>query len=161
MKRCLVLAGALLATVTAGCGGDARVELSAATAIQQLTSGLAVAIEEYHAEVGAADDRREAAVVDAFITRIRADHADPAATDQHAEAFRAALDRVRADRAVEWRRYHRTRDMLETLDEIRDGLQQLAIDSLTLSDELRRYLHDMLTRPTPTGQATPKTEDQP
>lgn len=161
MKRCLVLAGALLTTAGAGCGGDARVELSAATAIQQLTAGLAVAIEEYHEEVGAADDRREAAVVDAFVERIRADHADPAATDQHAEAFRAALGRVRADRTVEWRRYHRTRDMLETLDEIRDGLQRLAIDSLTLSDELRRYLHDMLTRPAPAGRATLQTEDQP
>jgi len=158
--RYMIPAAVGLAAV-AGCGGDARVELSAAAAIQQLTAGLAVAIEEYHAEVGAADDRREAVVVDAFIERIRADHADPAATDQHAEAFRAALGRVRADRAVEWRRYHRTRDMLETLDEIRDGLQQLAIDSLTLSDELRRYLHDMLTRPAPTGQVTPKTEDQP
>jgi len=144
----------------AGCGGDARVELSAATAIQQLTAGLAVALDEYHAEVVSADDRREDAVVDAFITRIRADHADPAATDQHVEAFRAALDRVRADRAVEWRRYHRTRDMLETLDEIRDGLQQLAIDSLTLSDELRRYLHDMLTRPSITGPTAPQTEDK-
>ncbi len=158
--RYMIPAAVGLAAV-AGCGGDARVELSAAAAIQQLTAGLAVAIEEYHAEVGAADDRREAVVVDAFIERIRADHADPAATDQHAEAFRAALGRVRADRAVEWRRYHRTRDMLETLDEIRDGLQQLAIDSLTLSDELRRYLHDMLTRPAPTGQVTPKTEEQP
>lgn len=51
--------------------------------------------------------------------------------------------------------------MIETLDEIRDGLRQLAIDSLTLSDELRRFLHDMLTRPTATRQTLPHAEEQP
>jgi len=55
----------------------------------------------------------------------------------------------------------RAADMIETLDEIRDGLRQLAIDSLTLSDELRRFLHDMLTRPTATRQTLPHAEEQP
>ncbi len=160
VMRYFVLASAALAAAS-GCGGDARVELSAATAIEQLTAGLAVAIEEYHAEVCTADDRREAAAVNAFIERVRADHADSDTTDRHAEAFLAALHRVRADRAVEWRRYRRAADMIETLDEIRDGLRQLAIDSLTLSDELRRFLHDMLTRPTATRQTLPHAEEQP
>jgi len=142
---------AVVLTVTgcAGCGGDARVELSAAQSIDSVAAGLELAIHEYHGETEAADDRREDAVVAAFVSRVQAAAGDETATVRSAEEFTAALRKVRADRRVEWQRQSAALDNLTVLREIAAGLRRLAIDSLTLSDEVRRYLGTLVKPPAP------------
>jgi hypothetical protein len=138
-----------IAVLVTGCNGDARVELSAASALDRIASGMAVAVSEYHRDIEAADDRREAAVIDAFIERIRRDHPDEQMTAEHAFAFRDAMDRLRHDRRVEWERFLAVSNNLTTLLEITDGLRRLAVESMTLSDEARRYLRELVTAEEP------------
>ncbi len=123
-----------------GCGGDARVELAAAQSVESLAASLDVALDEYDAEVGAGDDRREAAVIAAFVARVQAGGGDAAAAASAADDFGAALGKIRADRRVQWQRHTASKENVETLREVTAGLRQLAIASLTLSDEARRYL---------------------
>jgi hypothetical protein len=134
------------AVVLAGCCGDARVELSAADSIETLSAALEGALEEYHADLAGTDDQREAAVIAAFVRRIRDSAGDPAAQEGHVSAFTAALGHVRADRRVAWSRYAATRDNIDTLREITRGLRRLAVESLTLGDEARRYVHALIER---------------
>jgi len=131
--------------LVAGCDGDARVELSAATALDRIASGMADALGEYHRDVAEADDRRETAVIDAFIERVRRESPDEQMTAEHAFAFREAMGRLRQDRRVEWMRFMAASDNLSTLIEVTDGLRRLAIESMTLSDEARRYLRQFVT----------------
>ncbi|UCG16162.1 MAG: hypothetical protein JSV19_12795 [Phycisphaerales bacterium] len=159
-SRHAVSAACLLLLAAAGCGGDARVELSAATAIEQVAASVAVAMEEYHREVTAADDRREDAVVRALVERIRRDHQDEKATDAHVADFHQAMRHVRQDRDTEWRRYVATGDNLSVLTEITSGLRRLAVESMTLSDEARRYLRDVIdARLTHANARTPDEEN--
>ena len=68
-------------------------ELAAADAVDALAAELALALDEYHAEIEDADDVRESSVVEAFVTRTRQDADDAAALEAHADAFRAAFAR--------------------------------------------------------------------
>lgn len=149
----------LLAAAGAGCDVNARVELSAATAIEQVAAGLATAVEEYHVDLTAADDRREDAVVSAFVERVRRDHEAPSATDAHAADFRRALHRIRQDRDVEFRRYATTSANISTLLETTGGLRRLAVESMTLSDEARRYLRGLIEAVPRAGAAPSGSEE--
>ena len=144
--RChLAMLAVCLATAwTPGCGGDARVELSASDSIESRADALELAVQEYHPDVAAGDDLRESAAIAAFVNRIRAAADNPAEQDRHVAAFTAALARTRQDRRVEWARFTATQDNLDTLREITGGLRRLAIESLTLSDEARRYIRALL-----------------
>ena len=159
-NRHAVVAACLLLLATTGCGGDARVELSAATAIEQVAASIAGAMEEYHREVTAADDRREEAVVRALVERIRRDHQDEKATDAHVADFHQAMQHLRQDRDTEWRRYVAASDNLSVLTEITSGLRRLAVESMTLSDEVRRYLRNVIdARSTSATGRTPDEEN--
>jgi len=159
-NRHAVFAACLLLLATTGCGGDARVELSAATAIEQVAASIAVAMEEYHREVTASDDHREEAVVQALVERIRRDHQDEKATDAHVADFHQAMQHLRQDRDTEWRRYVAASDNLSVLTEVTSGLRRLAVESMTLSDEVRRYLHNVIDARSTRGNArTPDEEN--
>jgi len=123
-----------------GCGGDARLEMSAADALLVTADQMAVTLQEYHEEVSAYDDSRESEVVSAFVARVQADPDDPVALDSHVADFKAALRKIRADRATEFTRRGAAMDNVDVLREVARGLQKLAIESLTLQDEMRRYL---------------------
>lgn len=140
-SRCLLL----LALLPAGCGGDARVQLSAADALTATAGQVELTVHEYHQEVSAYDESRESEVVSAFVARVRADHADPAAVESHADRFKAALAKIRTDRDVEWRRRQAALDNVAVLRELARGLRRLALESLSLDDEMRRYLSNWLT----------------
>jgi len=127
-----------------GCGGDARLELAAADALDGLAASLETTVQEYHAEVQAADDERESAVVAAFVTRMRRDAADEETAGRHTVEFAEALRRVRADRGVEWGRYHAVLENVSILQEISRGLQRAALESMSLEDESRRYLRSLM-----------------
>lgn len=129
-----------LCLMAAGCGGDARVELSAADALGAVAGQMERTIGEYHAEVAAYDDARESGVVAAFVSRVRRDAADEAAMSAHAVEFEAALRKIRGDREVEWSRRSAAMDNVAALREVSRGLQKLAIQSLSLQDEMKRYL---------------------
>jgi len=131
----IVAAGAVV-----GCGGAARVELSAADALSAVAGQMRVAFDEYHGEVEAHDDTRESAVVRAFVDRVRRDSSDGAKLDQHASQFEAAMATIRADRRTEWRRRAAAETQVETILEVAKGLRRLGIESLSLQDEMRRYL---------------------
>jgi len=132
----------LIATAGAivGCGGDARVELSAADALSAVAGQMRIAFDEYHGEVEAHDDTRESAVVRAFVDRVRRDSSDPSKLDQHASQFEAAMTTIRADRRTEWQRRAAAETQVETILEVARGLRRLGIESLSLQDEMRRYL---------------------
>jgi len=124
----------------AGCGGDARLELAAADALAAAAERMQTAVDDYHAEMTAFDDSREEAVTEAFVQRVRADAADEQAVAVHSAEFKSALGRIRADRAVEQQRRAAAVENLGVVREVADGLRRMGVESLTLSDEMRRYL---------------------
>lgn len=131
----------IVATVViAGCGGDARVELSAADALTAVAGQMRVAFNEYHGEVEAHDDTRESAVVRAFVERVRRDTGDEGRLDRHASEFESAMTKIRADRQTEWQRRIAAETQIDTVAEVAKGLRRIGIESLSLQDEVRRYL---------------------
>lgn len=144
-RRRLTLFAVWLAMAWApGCGGDARVELSAADSIESLADALKLALHEYHADLQAGDDVHESAVIAAFVDRIRNAADAPAEQGRHIADFTAALAAVREDRRVEWARFAATLENIDALREITSGLRRLAVESLTLRDEARRYIHALI-----------------
>ncbi len=143
-----------------GCAGDARVELAAADSIDTLTTSLGAVLTEYHADLERSDDARERAAVFAFVERLRTDIADQGKTDAHTNDFLHALERVQADRRVGWQRYTASIDNVSTLRGVADGLRKLAIESLSLKDEAKRYFGELLElrrarRAEPENEAVP------
>lgn len=128
----------------AGCAAGARVQLSAAEALQTIMRSVQLATNEYHDEIRSADALRRRLAIDAFVQRIRDNHDDQSATADHVARFNAALDRLQQDGETENTRYFATIQNIRTLREIGDGLKTLAVQSMTLDDELRRYLTDLL-----------------
>jgi hypothetical protein len=124
----------------AGCGGDARLELAAADALAAAAERMQTAVDEYHAEMAAFDDSREEAVTEAFVRRVRADAANEQALAAHSAEFKSALGRIREDRAVEQQRRGAAVENVGVVREVADGLRRMGVESLTLSDEMRRYL---------------------
>ncbi len=139
--RSLGWAWMVLVLPAGGCGGgDAGMELAAGDAALAIADQLQTAVGEYHAEVSKADDGREHAVVAAFVQRVQADHADQSRVTTHVGEFEAALGKIRQDRELEQQRRAAAMDNVAALRELAGGMQKLALESLTLSDEMRRYL---------------------
>jgi len=139
----VVVAG-VLGSEALGCAGRARVELAAADALDALAGELGRALAEYREDLERADDGREQAVVAAFVARTRRDHADDAAMAAHADAFGAALARVRADRRVAWARYDAARENVGLAQEVARDLRGFALEGLALDEEARAYLRRVL-----------------
>lgn len=132
--------------LTGGCAGDARVELTAADSVEALGASMSQTLAEYHADLARFDEERQRVAVQAFIERVRTDVTDEAATDAHAEAFRQALQHLDADRRAAWERYTVSLDNVATLREIAQGLRRLALDSMSLDDDVRRYFGEVMER---------------
>ena len=137
----------VLGVFVGGCGGgDARVELAAADSMEALGASMAQTLAECHADLGRGDDDRQRAAIQAFIDRVRANIADETATEAHAEAFQKALEGLDADRRVAWERYTASLDNVATLREVAQGLRRLALNSMSLDDEVRRYFGEVMQR---------------
>jgi hypothetical protein len=143
-----------------GCAAGARVELSAAQTLDALVRDVEVALAEYHAEVNAADRTRRTSAVDAFVTRIRTDNDDEAATANHVKAFHEALDRILADVRVETNRHTATMDNVGEIRDVATGLRRLAIESMSLNDELKRYVTDLINPVDQDAPAAPTNDQQ-
>lgn len=139
-----------------GCSLDARVDLAAASAMDQLAVSMETVVREYHTEIERSDDATEEAVVDAFIGRVRRDVSDNALVDSHGEKFRMAMKRVRDDRAVEMARYHAALDNVGLVREVSRGLKRLAAESMSFEDDARRYLFSLLES-AQAGATTPQS----
>lgn len=142
--RMILTTGILVAMSLTGCGGDARFELASADALHVVADELDVALNEYHAELVRLDDAREVEVVQAFVQRVRRDHDDETMMAGHEEAFVQALTHIRADRTAAWQRRQISAENVATLREVAAGLQKLALQSLSLQDEMRRYLESWI-----------------
>jgi hypothetical protein len=136
----------MMIALIGGCAGSARVELTAADSVEMLGASMTQTLAEYHADLVRFDEERQRAAVQAFIERVRLDVADEAATDAHAEAFQEALRRLDADRQAAWVRYSASLDNVATLREIAHGLRRLALESMSLDDDVRRYFGEVMDR---------------
>ena len=137
----VITAGAL---ICCSCATGAKVELAAADSLETLADALTKTMTEYHAEVEQSDDQREHAAVEALLNRLRDDIADDAETNRHVAAFKQALQRIRADRRVEWQRFWDSTENISLLRELATGMRRLALDSLSLEDETRRYVNELV-----------------
>lgn len=124
----------------AGCGGDAGMELAASDALVAVADQVQLTVQEYHDEVTRFDDSREDGMVGAFVARVQSDRNDSAGSEKNVTDFRAAMRKVRQDRETEWQRRSASMDNVDVLREMAKGMQRLALDSLSLRDEMRRYV---------------------
>lgn len=138
------MAGSIAASMLCGCGGDARVDLSAADGIRAAAKQMEITLREYHEEVARYDSSREDAVIGAFVSRVKTDGQNDGALTGHVADFRATLDKIRKDRDVEYQRTAAAADNVAVLREMSRGLERLGIESLTLQDEMKRYLTSWL-----------------
>lgn len=115
-------------------------ELTAADAIHAAAKQMELALCEYHDEVARYDDSRESGAISAFIGRVRSVPASGPAMDEHVAEFQSALRKIRQDRETEFIRRDAVRDNVEAMREVAKGVERLAIESLTLRDDMRRYL---------------------
>lgn len=139
-----LLSGLFCALGLPGCGGDARVELAAADALDAAAVELKAALNEYTAELHFADRNRRDAAIGAFADRLRRDIADDDVVQAHTAAFRQALNALNADSRTEWQRYDTTRGNIEALEEIAVGLRRVGIATMTVRDDVRRYLGTLI-----------------
>jgi hypothetical protein len=138
--RWLTILAILVGGCLMGCTGTATTALSAGDALDRLADQMGTAIDEYHEEVAAGDDSRESEVSAAFVSRVikNANNAGELKNDQ--AQFLAALSKIRSDRETEWDRRNAAKDNVAALREVSKGLRRVALDSLSLNDEMRRYL---------------------
>jgi len=129
-----------------GCTSASRVPLSAADSMDLLAVSLGRAIDEYGLDLEKLDEQRRKAVVDAFVVRVRTDPFDDEALAGHATTFTAALERIDADRRAASDRRQAAIDNLETLREIAEGLRRVALESMSLDDEARRYFTGVISQ---------------
>ena len=95
--------GWIVIGLAVGCGGDARLEMSAADALLATADQMELTIQEYHEEVSANDDSRESEVVSAFVARVLVAPDDAVAIDSHVVDFKAALAPIKdVVGALEW-----------------------------------------------------------
>jgi len=135
---------AILVQSLCGCAMTAKVDLAAADAVDQLTRSLGESVEEYHRDLRSVDDAREESVVRSIAARLRAAGSDEAAAEADVQAFLAAMARMRADRETAWRRYSASMDNLGELHALARGLRRLAVESMSLDDEARRYFGELV-----------------
>lgn len=156
-KRYPILATTILILAPPGCAHHAKVELSAATTIDKLVAQVETALTEYHDELEQADRAKRAAAIDAFVNRIRTDHADEQRTTTHVSQFNDALDHILADVAIEQQRHIANRENIRTMREVAANLRKFAIESMTLNDEFQRYVKDLIQ---PAESASPVVENE-
>lgn len=139
----LLCVGSVCAILGSGCAMGARTELAAADAIDRVAESLAEAVGEYHGDLTKYDDSREEAVTKALAARLREDATDDAASRADIEAFLAAMVRLRTDRSAAQARLAAAMEHIAALREVASGLRRLAVESMSLDDEMRRYLLDV------------------
>ena len=145
LRKCKPAVAAAVMTLV-GCTGQGHLSLTTADTLMLLADGLERSHLEYHDELERADDDREDALIEAFIVRVTQQSDASGSAEDHAQAFRGAMRRVRDDRRSEWQRHAATLDNLAVLHDMARDLRRLGIESLSLDDEARRYLGALIER---------------
>ncbi|MCH7702550.1 MAG: hypothetical protein IID37_12770 [Planctomycetes bacterium] len=141
----LWLTGSVVGTAGAiSCVADARVDLAATQSLNLLAHQMELTLAEYHAETESSDDLREGQAIAAFVVRVRKELDDEAALNRSIDDFTEAFKLLRGDRRTEWLRYMDAMENVGLIGEVADGLRELAIDSMSLEDDVRRYLTGLL-----------------
>ncbi len=142
-RRVIYWIGALLALAVSlqaacGCSWRGGVDLAAAKAIETIAAETQLAITEYKSDLQEADDFRRRAVIAAFMRRL--DESDSAGREKHVDEFCKALDRIDADRQVNWRRYLVTEGNLRLLTDVAAGMQELSARDYQLQNRIKTSL---------------------
>ena len=82
--------------------------------------------------------------MDAFVRRIRGADVAEEEVARHTAAFGEALALLAADQREEWRRHDVTLGNVEAVDEVARGLRQVGIETLSVQDDVRRYLGSLV-----------------
>ena len=127
-----------------GCVADARVDLAATQSLSLLAEQMALTLAEYHAETESGDDLREGQAIAAFVARVQKEFDDEASLNRSIDDFTEAFRLLRVDRRTEWLRYLDAMENVGLIREVAGGLRDLAIDSMSLEDETRRYVTGLM-----------------
>ena len=150
--RRIAAAGAVFGLFVAGCAGSARVELSAADSIEALAAELQAALDEYQSDLSQVDAERERLAVLAFISRVKTAVGEDSQMQAHGESLLGALERVRADRLAATNRFMAARENALALGEVAAGLRRIAVESMSVDDEVKRYFQSWMSVPGGSGQ---------
>jgi hypothetical protein len=140
-----MLAGVVVqGLLVTGCLHNAPFELAAADALLASANELDRSLHEYQADLQQSDAVREEAVIGAFVQRLRNDSQDEAAVSVHVAAFKEALARIQQDRRVADERFDTAAEHIDALREVAAGMETLAVQQLSLQDDMRRYLRSWI-----------------
>lgn len=123
-----------------GCASGAYLDLSASRVLRTIAGEMKTTVEEYHADLAAADEQREIMAIHAFLARVRQTERDSDAMAKDGVALEEALARIRADRAVAVERYVVTRANIDLLVETADGLEHYGLARLSVGRSLQNLL---------------------
>ncbi|MCH8853795.1 MAG: hypothetical protein IID41_14250 [Planctomycetes bacterium] len=123
-----------------GCASGAYLDLSASQVLRSIAGEMKTTVEEYQADLAAADEQREVLAIHAFLARVRQAERDSDAMAKDGVALEEALAKIRADRAVAVERYVVTRANIDLLVETADGLQHNGLARLSVGRSLQNLL---------------------
>ncbi len=123
-----------------GCASSAHLELSAARVLQTIATEMRRTVEEYHADLAQLDEQREAFATQSFVARVAGAEGDKAKLEEDSAALRAALAKLRADRAVAVERYIIALGNLDVLAETAEGLKSHALARLRIGQGVLELL---------------------
>ncbi len=124
----IVSAGLFLQNL--GCSSSAHLDLSASRALHTIATEMRMTVEEYHADLAQLDEQREAFAIQSFVARVAGTDGDKAKLEENSAALRAALAKLRADRAVAVERYIVALDNLNVLADTAEDLKSHALARL-------------------------------
>ena len=124
----VVFAG--LIPLNAGCASSAHLDLSAARSLLAIATEMRMTVEEYHADLAQLDEQSEAFAIQSFVARVAGADGDKAKLEEDSAALRAALARLRADRAVAVERFIIALGNLDVLADTAEGLKSHALARL-------------------------------
>ncbi len=123
-----------------GCAGGAYLDLSASRVLQTIAGEMKTTVEEYQADLAAADEQREIMAIHAFLARVRQTERDSDSMARDGVALEEALAKIRADRAVVIERYVVTRANIDLLIETAEGLRHNGLARLSIGRNLQSLL---------------------
>ena len=129
-----------LCSLNVGCAGNAHLDLSAAKSLLTIANEMRTTVEEYHADLDQLDEQREAFAIQSFVARVVGADGDKAKLEDDSAALKAALAKLRADRAVAVERYIIALGNLDVLADTAEGLKSHALARLWIGQGVLKVL---------------------